>query len=90
MSENKVDAIIKSINDLNNEEKRELTIKVRTTPEGNKAYVSFLYGVTSSASEVVVEEPEEPTSCEEESSKETRTESNEGTESGTNGSEEWL
>lgn len=41
---NKVDDIIKKINGLSNPEKRELTIKVRTTPEGIKAYTSFLYG----------------------------------------------
>ena len=70
---NKVDAIIKTINDLSNDEKRELTIKVRTTPEGIKAYTSFLYGVTSSASEPS-EEPEEPTPCENDSSCETPSE----------------
>tara|TARA_R110000782_G_scaffold237188_1_gene323301 strand:+ start:17193 stop:17465 length:273 start_codon:yes stop_codon:yes gene_type:complete len=41
---NKVDDIIKKINGLSHAEKRELTIKVRTTPEGIKAYTSFLYG----------------------------------------------
>jgi hypothetical protein len=41
---NKVDGIIKSINELSDAEKRELTIKVRTTNEGIKAYTSFLYG----------------------------------------------
>ena len=46
MSEiSRVDAIINGINQLKTEEKRELTIKVRTTPEGIKAYTSFLYGI---------------------------------------------
>ena len=57
----KIDLIIDSINKLSDAEKRELTIAVRTTTEGNKAYVSFLYGVTSVASSPVVEVPtEEP------------------------------
>lgn len=40
----KVDGIIESINQLSDAEKRDLTIRVRTTPEGIKAYTSFLYG----------------------------------------------
>lgn len=57
----KVDAVIKAINDLTDAEKRDLTIAIRTTEEGNKAYVSFLYGATRITKDVVIEVPiEEP------------------------------
>ena len=81
MSENKVDAIISSINKLTDAEKRELTIKVRTTPDGIKAYTSFLYGIGNEASQPPKEDP----NCEE-----TGHENPTGSGSSTNASEEWL
>lgn len=41
----KVEQVIEDINNLSEAEKRALTIAIRTTTEGNKAYVAFLYGV---------------------------------------------
>ena len=85
MSENKVDAIITSINKLSVKEKRELTIKVRTTPEGIKAYTSFLYGIGG-----VSEPPKEDPKCEEAESENPKGENDSSSESSTNTSEEWL
>ena len=41
-----VDQIIQDILALSREGKKELTQKVRTTPEGIQAYTSFLYGLS--------------------------------------------
>jgi len=78
-----VDAIIKGINDLSDAEKRELTIAIRTTTEGNKAYVSFLYGIGGTPPPKE-EEPTEP--CE------THEHSEEGGENNNseNDNGEWL
>jgi hypothetical protein len=86
MSVNKVDAIISSINKLTDEEKRELTIKVRTTPEGIKAYTSFLYGIGGKASQP----PKEDQDCETTKHETPNGDNNSGSGSSTNSSEEWL
>jgi hypothetical protein len=85
----KVDAIIKGINDLTDAEKRDLTIAIRTTEEGNKAYVSFLYGVTRAATNPVAEVPtEEPCKITEHSTgNEAENEANNNSENPNN---EWL
>jgi len=89
--ENKVDEIIRVINNLTDEEKRELTIKVRTTSQGIKAYTSFLYGVTTSSSEIP---PKEDPDCEDKQNQEgeglKNTGASESSSSGTKDSEEWL
>jgi len=87
-TENKIDEIIAAINRLSDEEKRELTIKVRTTTEGIKAYTSFLYGVTSFATQNPTNE--DPIYCEDpvhgnDLPSDTGEESSE-----TNDMEEWL
>ncbi len=40
------DEIITLINVLNDDQKRELSVKTRNTPEGIKAYQAMLYGIT--------------------------------------------
>lgn len=91
--EKKVDEIFSVINHLTDEEKRELTIRARTTKEGIKAYTAFMYGVTTASSEVKVE-----TKCEDEIHQEgegtqnTQSSQEDDTPSSNqnNGSEEWL
>ena len=85
MSENKVDTVISSINKLSVKEKRELTIKVRTTPEGIKAYTSFLYGIGG-----VSEPPREDPKCEDDEHENPKGENDSSSGSNTNTSEDWL
>jgi hypothetical protein len=89
--ENIVDKLIAAINNLSDTEKRELTIKVRTTTEGIKAYTSFLYGVTSSPREIP---PKEDSHCEDTKNQElegtSNTETPKDDSGGTKDSEEWL
>jgi len=86
MSENKVDAVISSINKLSVKEKRELTIKVRTTPNGIKAYTSFLYGIDGEE----VQPPKEDPNCETPKQENPTGNNNSSSASSTNNSEEWL
>ena len=89
--EKKVDEIFAVINHLTDEEKRELTIRARTTTEGIKAYTSFLYGVTTSSNEIP---PKEDPHCEDKLHQEgegtKNTGASESSSSGTKDSEEWL
>lgn len=82
---NKVDTIINSINKLSVKEKRELTIKVRTTTEGIKAYTSFLYGIGG-----VSEPPKEDPNCEDDEHENPKEKNDSSSESSTNTSEDWL
>jgi hypothetical protein len=91
--ENKVDQLISAINHLSDKEKRELTIKIRTTAEGIKAYTSFLYGVTSASSGTP---PKEDPNCdnpkypEQEGTETTPNSENNSSSNKTKDSEEWL
>lgn len=88
MSEiSRVDAIINGINKLNNEEKRELTIKVRTTTEGVKAYTSFLYGLGNAVDVPPVDVPDchDTTNIPDSTGSDADSENN-----NTNASEDWL
>ena len=53
-----VDAVIEAINDLKPDERQELTVRVRTTPEGIKAYTAFNFGLFHDAEEAGEPEPE--------------------------------
>lgn len=90
-SVNKVDKIISDINSLTNKEKRELTIKVRTTPDGINAYTSFLYGIGGKATTTPSEE--DPNCDDPTHNDETPTDTNENSENSSedsNTTEEWL
>lgn len=92
----KVEQIIEDINNLSEAEKRELTVAVRTTPEGNKAYVAFLYGkgrIATAPPEPPTPvpptpSPSLPTSKEEQPTEETLTTEENNNSSNTN--DEWL
>lgn len=94
----KVEQVIEDINNLSEAEKRELTIAIRTTPEGNKAYVAFLYGVgrvnTPTPPTPVPPHPSPnlPTEkvVEEEQETEQEAEETESAANNSNANEEWL
>ncbi len=82
----KVEQVIEDINNLSEAEKRELTIAVRTTPEGNKAYVAFLYG----KGRVATAPPEPPTPVPPTPSPNLPTERTEESEETSSSNDEWL
>ena len=53
MSENNtVDTLIEAINNLSNEQLSHLAIKIRTTPDGIKAYSAFVFGALANVENV--------------------------------------
>lgn len=88
----KVEQVIEDINNLSEAEKRELTITIRTTPEGNKAYVAFLYGVgrVNTPPTPVPPTPSPNLPTEKVAEEEQETEETEPAANNSNANDEWL
>jgi len=50
---NTVDTLIEAINNLSNEQLTQLATKIRTTPDGIKAYSAFVFGSLTNVENVV-------------------------------------